>query len=142
MDRVGTNAQKLLNEEIMGKFLAVGIVGAFIDNVGLIVLVELSPILVEIAAIVSKEASIISMFLINEYWTFSEHGKDGHKHVLERFLKSNLIRLIGVAVGIVVLSILHRHFNVWYVYANFFGICVGFIFNYTFESIVTWRVVK
>lgn len=138
---VGTRAyiQNLLDKEVVSKFLLVGIAGAIIDNLGLVLLVEIGSLVLELAAVVSKELSIASMFVINEYWTFSQYGSDGHRDVLKRFAKSNVIRLLGVAVGILVLSLLYRYLGVWYVLANVIGICVGFLFNYTLESLVTWK---
>lgn len=127
----------LLQTTRLGKFATVGAMGAVIDNVVLVLLVELAAVAPVWGAVVSKELSILAMFVLNDRWTFTEfdHGSTGR-----RLVKSNVLRLGGLIVGVVTLWILHDLFGVWYLAANLVGIGVGFVVNYLAESILTWRV--
>ncbi|MFQ3274954.1 MAG: putative flippase GtrA [Candidatus Nanohaloarchaea archaeon] len=125
---------QLIHLERISKFTFIGFLGLLIDN-GVILLLEQSGMMIEIAKLISAEASIIFMFLANEKWTFSSS-----KGMLRRFLKSNLVRSGGVLVALIVLKILYEMFGTPVVIANTVGIIVGFGFNYVFESFYTWKV--
>lgn len=127
----------LLHSRRIGMFLLVGGMGAVIDNGVLYLLVEFAGSAPVWGAVVSKELSILTMFVVNENWTFSEHA-DGP--VLQRLVKSNVLRLGGLAVGVATLYALHTWAGVWYLAANVVGIGVGFVVNYVFESTFTWQV--
>ncbi len=122
------------------QFLSVGAVGAVVDNAVLVLLVELVAVEPVVAAVGAKESSILLMFALNERWTFDDHGSGGLRERGWRLLKSNVVRSGGAVVGIATLYALVRWAGLWYLAANVFGIGVGFFFNYTFESLVTWRV--
>lgn len=122
------------------QFLSIGIMGAIVDNLVLITIVEMGFLTPTPGAVISKESSIIFMFVLNERITFSQHGDENLYPIFRRFLRSNVVRAGGAGVGIGILFILHTYFGVWYVIANIIGIGVGFIVNYTFESLFTWRV--
>lgn len=123
-----------------GQFLSVGATGAVIDNVALAGFVEFGGLDPLTAKVLAAEISIILMFSINESWTFSDFGKKNPTAVLRRFLRSNAVRVGGVAVALGVLAVLHDGFGVWYLAANIAGIGVGFVVNYFAESLFTWQV--
>lgn len=118
------------------QYMMVGGVGMLVDNAFLYVLVESISIDVTIGKILSAEAAIISNFLINDFWTFRDHNVDT---ILERLFKSNLIRVGGVAVALVILKVLYEGFSVPLVIANSIGIFLGFVFNYGLENLYTWK---
>lgn len=122
------------------KFLSIGAVGALVDNAVLVGFVELLAIEPVLAAVGAKELSIIVMFVLNERWTFGDVIGGGRRTQLWRLVKSNTVRSGGAAVGITVLYLLTTWLDVWYLVANVLGIGVGFIFNYTLESVLTWQV--
>jgi len=128
----------LLAAARLGKFLSVGVCGALIDNAVLFLLVEFAAFPPVAGGAVSKELSIVTMFLINDRWTFPEF--DGGGSVWRRLVRSNVLRLGGLAVGLGTLYVLNTYFGVWYIAANVIGIGVGFVVNYVAESIFTWRV--
>lgn len=134
--------RSLLSKLRFGQFLFVGFIGMLIDSAVLALLVSGWQFSVVLAALCSKEASIAVMFLLNEYWTFvGERGQEvTYLHQIRRFIKSNAVRAVGAGVGIVVLSILHYWFGIWYILANIIGIGIGFSFNYALESLITWQV--
>jgi putative flippase GtrA len=123
-----------------GRFLSVGVVGALCDNAVLVLLVELAGLAPLVAGLAAKEASIATMFLLNDRWTFDDAGASGHRAWLRRFLTSNLVRAGGAGVGLATLYVLTEYAGVWYLAANVLGIGVGFLANYAGENLVTWQV--
>lgn len=123
-----------------GQFLSVGVVGMLFDTAVIFLLTDLWNVGPFPAKLASAETAIIVMFVLNERWTFSRWGQASSAALLRRFLKSNLVRSGGVAVATAVLLVLNTWFGVWVVLANVIGIGVGFVVNYVFESLFTWKV--
>ncbi len=132
--------RELISGIRMGQFASVGIVGFVVDQIVLTIAIELGGVSVVLGKPLSAEAAIIVMFILNERWTFASWGKTGGRHLVSRFLKSNIVRLGGVLVAYVVLLLLHRWFGTHYLIANTIGIGMGFVVNYIAESLFTWRV--
>ncbi|WP_232686901.1 GtrA family protein [Halobacterium zhouii] len=130
----------LLAPTRFGQFLSVGAVGAVLDNIVLVGLVELTVLGPVVAALLAKEASILFMFGLNERWTFVGYDDGDIGEVVWRLVKSNAVRSIGAVVEVATLYACYQWAGIWYVAANIVGIGVGFLFNYTLESLVTWRV--
>ncbi|MBZ6496055.1 GtrA family protein [Natrinema longum] len=139
-EAVRTRARALLSTTRFGQFAGVGTVGATVDNVVLVVLVEATVLGPVVAKVLSWELGIAIIFAINERWTFAEYGTGGVRSLGRRFLRSNLVRFGGFLVTLGVLAVLVRRFDIWYVAANVIGIGVGFFVNYTCESLYTWQV--
>lgn len=123
-----------------GKFLSVGFVGMLVDMSILTMLVELISITPTLAKIGSAEVSIIVMFILNEYWTFSQTSNESPKSIFYRFGRSNVVRWGGAGIALIILHILTTILGIWYLLANAIGIGIGVIFNYVFESLITWRI--
>ncbi|MFB6198066.1 MAG: GtrA family protein [Halobacteriaceae archaeon] len=121
------------------QFVLVGGFGAIVDTTGLFLLHGWLHVDLILAKILSAEASIILMFIVNEIWTFAGEERRTPPSLFRRILTSNAIRLGGLLVATITLLILSS-IGIWYVVANLIGIGVGFIVNYTLESILTWRV--
>ncbi len=131
-----------------GQFISVGAIGAVCDNTVLLTLATLG-VLPELAKFVGIEVAIIIMFLLNEHWTFANEGAAGVPALLRRLVTSNLVRLGGITVQLIVFSLVYRWFHVsltlwgldlWLLVASVSGILAGMIVNYITESLVTWRV--
>lgn len=134
---IGYLKELFLDHKRLIQYMIVGGTGVLVDNGALYVLVEMFSTDVTVSKIMSAELAIATNFLINDFWTFREHGKDS---ILVRFLKSNVIRVFGVFVALVVLKILYEGFGLHLVLANSIGILIGFTSNYVLESIYTWKV--
>ena len=131
------------------KFVSVGVIGAVLDTAVLLVLVEAFGVLEEVAVLAGIEASILFMFLLNEYWTFSESGEQGRRASLNRLGRSHVVRFGGVVVQFAVFVAIYRSLFVpatvagldaWLLVAKLVGILIGTVVNYVFESLFTWRV--
>lgn len=145
--------RELATSPRLGKFLSVGAVGAVID-LSISTVLTLSTLSVieaippEGIKIIGAEAAIIVMFLINDRWTFPEHGMVGIRPKLRRFLTSNVVRSGGLAVQVAVVFLLTRRdvvitvagTNVWDALTMPIAILAAFLVNYVAESLFTWRV--
>lgn len=135
-------AIELFQWGFLWKFFSVGAFGAVLDNALLVVLVEFIHVDPLYGKIVSAESSIVFMFLINEFWTFSDYGEGSLVEFVRRLFFSNFIRLGGLVVGLITMYILMSVLDIWYLLSNILGIGVGFVVNYTCECIFTWGIVS
>ncbi|MFB6097168.1 MAG: GtrA family protein [Haloferacaceae archaeon] len=138
----------LLSTKRFGQFVSVGILGSVFDlsvSSALTVLVGVSP---EVSKLAGAEVAIVVMFVINEYWTFAQHGAVGHVETFRRFLRSNLVRVGGVAVQVAVVWLLGKApveyvvggVDLWTLATFPIAIGTAFLLNYVLESTFTWRV--
>lgn len=140
--------RNLLSVLRVSQFLSVGLLGAVVDTATILVLTTQFGIYRGAAKIVGAELAIVVMFLINEHWTFADEGAVGPKAFGKRLLKSNTVRLGGIAVATIVFIIVSGMpvalpiggEPLWLAIANGIGIAAGFLVNYTAESLFTWRV--
>ncbi|TSD15646.1 GtrA family protein [Haloglomus irregulare] len=139
----------------IGQFVSVGVAGASVETV-LVALLTAGFVLDPpfagrplLAKAVGAEASITLMFLLNDSWTFADHGGAGPAALVRRWVTSHLVRSVGLAVAFGTLFVLTSWTdvrlvvaggNVWPTIANGIGIGVGLSINYVAESLVTWRV--
>jgi len=123
-----------------GRFVSVGVVGFVVDTIVITLLTVGFTVPTLGAKLASAETAIIVMFALNERWTFQRWGEAEFISLLRRFVTSNLVRTGGVAVATAVLLALNGWFGVWVPVANAIGIGVGFLVNFVFESLLTWRV--
>lgn len=144
-----------------GQFISVGAVGAVCDNAMLLLTVELGVATAlagvlgipraapEVAKATGIETAIVVMFVLNERWTFAGQGARGVLPFLRRLGTSHLVRAGGVAVQLVVFSLVYRRLytpfalagvDLWLIVASGTGIATGMIVNFVFESLITWRV--
>lgn len=135
-DRLG----RLASPTRFRRFLLTGGLGMVVDMVLLALVVELGLLPPVLGKIVSAESAFLVMFAVNETWTFSQFGSGEGRDLLHRFVSSHGVRIFGVAIAVGVLYVLHEIYGVWYLLANAAGIGFGFLANYTFESLITWRV--
>lgn len=138
------------SSERAGRFLAVGLVGFGVDTGTVLALTSQLGVYRGSAKLVGAELAIVVMFLLNENWTFADHGAAGRLAFVNRLAKSNLVRMGGVAVAtvlFVVISGLDVRLPVggealWLTVSNAIGIAAGFLVNYTAETLFTWRVAR
>lgn len=123
-----------------GRFVSVGVVGFFVDTAVITALTVWVGVGALPAKLASAETAIVVMFLLNEHWTFERWGGATLIALLRRFLTSNVVRAGGVGVATAVLLALNTWFGIWVPIANAIGIGIGFVVNFVFESLLTWRV--
>jgi dolichol-phosphate mannosyltransferase len=121
------------------KFLLVGLSGVGV-NIGLLwLLTEVCGLYYLVSASISIETSIISNFLLNNYFTFYDRNRPGAKNFFGRLLKFNVISLGGLAINIGVLWLFTELFGLYYIFSNLFGIAAATIWNFTANTWWTWK---
>jgi dolichol-phosphate mannosyltransferase len=120
------------------KFIAVGLCGTLV-NLGILKLVTLftgwNPMVQLIPGI---EISIITNFLLNDYFTFADRRTGKTRSLFYRLVKYNLVSLISAVINWGIASILIA-VGLDTILSEFIGIVVAFVFNYIFSSLWAWK---
>ncbi len=124
------------------RFCSVGLLGVFVNEGALRFITETGGLYYVYSSALAAEIAIVSNFLFNEFWTFRDRSsqRPGVANRLRRFLKFNLICVIGVILNVVVLWALTDLAGLYYLISNLFGIGVSTLWNYGLNSNVTWEV--
>ena len=128
---------RLMSHRTLVKYGLTGLVGALINLGSFQVLIELG-LHKFLASPIATELSIVSNFLMNNYWTFADRTMLGSKRI--RGLKYNLVALATLAVSyatFVALSILFPHASPVLLQAC--GIAPAAALNYFMNSYWTFR---
>ncbi|KUO41189.1 MAG: hypothetical protein AVW06_01660 [Hadesarchaea archaeon DG-33-1] len=122
------------------KFCLVGLSGVGV-NLGLLwSLTEFLGLFYLLSAVVSVEASILSNFILNEFWTFSDRVNNrSAKPLLSRMIKFNGISVAGLAINIVILGVLTEFAGLYYIISELFAIGGATLWNYFANVAFTWR---
>ena len=116
------------------KFNVVGLSGVLV-NEGLLLALVYARFYYLYADTVAIEASILSNFFLNDYWTFRDRR---HGHMAVRLLKFNGLMVIGLVVNLAMLYALTAYVGVNYAVSNLFGIAVAFLLRYWLSIRFTW----
>ncbi len=122
------------------KFCAVGASGVVV-NLGLFWLLTRLAGLGQkdfLALAIAIEASIVSNFTLNEYFTFRDRRSPGRSFVA-RLLKFNVICLAGAGVQAGVYALLFHGLGIYDLLSNFAGIIAATMWNYLLNTWWTWR---
>jgi dolichol-phosphate mannosyltransferase len=119
----------------IGKFSLVGISGFVVNQGMLAILIEIVHMDVKWAGIIAIELSIISNFLLNNYWTWRDKRE---QHMLMRFFKYHLVTLVSGGLNYAVLIGL-TYMGMHPLIANLFGIALGTIVNFIFNHYWTFK---
>ena len=124
-----------LSEYRVLKFMAVGASGIIVNNGILLLLVSSMNMLPFLAEVFSIEASIISNFVLNNFWTFKDR-KIGSP--LYRFLKYHGSVILGAIINYAVFALLTAA-GLHIILANTVGILMGFVSNYLLSETFVWK---
>jgi dolichol-phosphate mannosyltransferase len=92
-----------------------------------------------LALTISIEASIITNFILNNYFTFADRNVKGIKAFLSHLLNFNLICLIGALIQIGVTNLLAVGFGLYDLFSLAIAISVAMLWNYLLNNWWTWR---
>ena len=121
------------------KFCAVGLSGVGV-NMGLLwLLTEYAGFQYLYSAIIAIETSIITNFLLNNYFTFRGRNKPGTKPFFQRLLKFNLVSLVGLGINLGLLSLFTEVFGIYYLVSNIIAIIIVTMWNYLMNTWWTWQ---
>ena len=121
------------------KFCIVGASG-FCVNLGLLaIFVEVAGMHKVWAQIPSYQISILTNFMFNEFWTFSDRRTPGLKSFLIRAVKFNLVSQVGWGINISVYYVALNVAGIYYIVSQIIAIAVATMWNFFSNLIWTWR---
>ncbi|MEE3717336.1 glycosyltransferase [Tumidithrix elongata RA019] len=94
--------------------------------------------------VIAAEFAILNNFLWNDLWTFrdiSSH-QTGWSKRLKRFIKFNLVCLLGVFLNVVILNFLYNYLKINQYLANLLAIALVTIWNFWINLKLSWRVTQ
>jgi dolichol-phosphate mannosyltransferase len=120
------------------KFVGVGVSGTLV-NLGVQGLVTtFTHWDAKLQLIPGIEVSIITNFLLNDFFTFADRRTGKVGSLFGRLVKYNVIAFIGAFINWGVASLLiHTGLDVYL--SNFVGIVIAFLWNYFFSTIWAWK---
>ncbi len=116
------------------KFNVVGLTGVFV-NEGLLILLTSGGVFYVYANAVAIEVSIVSNFILNDFWTFRDRR---HGHAATRLLKFNGLMLLGLVVNLAITYAGTDYFAVNYLLSNLVGIGAAFLVRYWLSVKYAW----
>jgi len=119
-------------------FCAVGFSGVFVNLGMLWLFTEIAGLFYIASAAIGIEISIISNFLLNNYFTFSDRREGGVVGLFKRLFRFNAISLAGVGVNLLILWVFTSCIGFHYMVSNCFGIATATIWNYLANNWWTW----
>jgi len=121
------------------KFIGVGLSGILVNEGILWLLTEFGGLRYYISSLFAIEASIISNFILNDYFTFADRRTGKSRSFWARLLKFNATCAAGAAIQYGILVLLTSVFGINYLISNLIGILVAFVWNYTLSLVWTWK---
>jgi dolichol-phosphate mannosyltransferase len=122
------------------KFCIVGLSGVGV-NLGLLwLLTEKAGLHYLASAAISIETSIISNFLLNNVFTFSDYKSRRAGTLLTRMLKFNLVSAVGLSLNWLALWLFTEVVGLYYLISNCIGIVFATIWNYLANRNWTWKI--
>jgi dolichol-phosphate mannosyltransferase len=128
-------------------FLAVGLSGVVVDMAVLYLLHHNLDLPLTRSKILAGEVAIINNFFWNDRWTFGDVSirQKGKRQKLRRFIKFNLVCLMGLVLNVIILNIFYNVFMLKVVpygayIANFIAIACVTIWNFWINVKLSWRV--
>jgi dolichol-phosphate mannosyltransferase len=131
----------------VGRFLRFGVVGfsgVFVDMGVFYLLRNLLHLALTRSAILSSEVAIISNFLWNDLWTFGDisQRQPGKRRMFKRFLKFNVVCLMGLIINVLIVNFLFNVFHVNEYLAKLVAIAVVTLWNFWINLKLNWRVTE
>ena len=128
------------------KFGLVGFSGVFVDMAIFYLLSDKASLGWGLtrSKMIAAEVAVLNNFLWNDVWTFRDLAKQqiGWKKQIKRFVKFNLICLVGIGLNLIILNILVNYFGVNKYLANLIAIAIVTIWNFWFNLKLSWRVTQ
>jgi dolichol-phosphate mannosyltransferase len=121
------------------KFCVVGASGVGVNLGILTALTEVAGLHPRYSSAVAIEVSIITNFLFNNYWTFRDRSSAKTESTIKRLGKFNLVSLAGAGINWGIFNLFYEVVDLHYIAAQFIGIAVATLWNYTFSTWWTWR---
>ncbi len=121
------------------KFCLVGASGILVNEGLLWILTEFGGLVLQVSSAISIESSIISNFMLNDFFTFRDRRSKGARAFLYRLVRFNVVSLAGLLLNLGLLWLFTQVFGVYYLVSNLIGIALAFLLNYGINTLWTWR---
>jgi dolichol-phosphate mannosyltransferase len=119
------------------KFCTVGFSGVIV-NLGILYLLKEIFGLFYLASAIAIEISIITNFVLNDIYTFSDRRKAGRKNYFHRLLKWNLTRFLTLAINFIAFIVFTEiGFN--YLLSQAIGIFIATLLAYLVSLTWVWK---
>ena len=115
------------------RFCVVGGTGTAINTAVLYLLSRRLGLPLPVSSAIAVEIAILSNYMLNDRFTFG-----ARRPSVRRLAKFNITSLAGLGVNVMIVWLLARH-GVYFLAANFVGIAVAVVVNYTFSVAWVWR---
>ncbi len=120
------------------KYVSTGLVGVFVNQISVLIFKYIFDLQNSTALAFGIELSILSNFILNNYWTFREVRFKKIPAILRGGLIFNSVCLAGAAINYATGLWLISEFKISIYAANFVGILLATFWNYLINSQVTW----
>ncbi|WP_083636978.1 glycosyltransferase [Leptolyngbya sp. 'hensonii'] len=128
------------------RFGLVGLSGVFVDMAMFYLLSDPSALALGLtrSKILAAETAVINNFLWNDFWTFRDlaANQQGWRKRLKRFLKFNIICLIGLVLNVLLLNLFFNVFHLNRYLANLIAIVLVAVWNFWISLKLSWRVTE
>ena len=119
------------------KYSIVGFSGVLINLGGYVFLTRYLGMAQEVAPLLSIEASLLSNFWFNNFWTFKRRSiRTG---VLSRLLQFHLVAGMSGIINYALFFLTYKYLMINDIFANLLGIGAAAIVNYLINSNWTWK---
>jgi dolichol-phosphate mannosyltransferase len=122
------------------KFGIVGLSGILVNEGALVYLKEYTGYPLPVSGFIAIELSIVSNFLLNDFWTFKHERSKKLTNPVHRFVSYNLVSIGGMVINIVSLVFFTEVLGIHYLVSNLIGIFIAFSWNFVVNRKTTWGV--
>ncbi|WP_428324014.1 GtrA family protein [Nitrosopumilus sp.] len=119
------------------KFMIIGIGNALLLLLLTIFFTEYLSIYYVISSIIAYEITIITGFIVNEYWTFAKIIKT--ETVYTRFVKYNIFYFFGLIINSILVFVLTDFIEIDYSSSQIIAIGIVFVFNFTTSKKISFK---
>lgn len=120
------------------RFCIVGTSGLVINETLLFLLTEFGNLYYLYSAAIAIEVSIITNFILNNFWTW----KRDSIHMLSRLWKFNLVSVVALTINLSVLYIFTSLLGLHYLISNIIGVAAATFINYFVNDRWTFKIKK
>lgn len=121
------------------KFIKFGIVGfsGVIANLGILYLLTNTGLYYVISGAISIEASLLTNFTLNRFWTFKEEAK--HVNMKKAIVKDHITRTVGAIIQMSCLYVFTEIFAIYYLFSMTIGIIASILWNFAGNIRWVWK---
>lgn len=120
------------------KFGCVGATGIIVNMGILFCLSEFFHVFYLISSAVAIELAIVSNFLLNDFWTFSNEKTRKLPLRVQRLVSYNIVAIGGMVINMGILVFCTELLGINYLVSNLIGILIAFSWNFVANRKTTW----